>query len=90
MIWTKTIRNKIMELQVQFEPILPQLECNLQVNEYLYLIAFNICNLFVFDFSWSRKVSHAGIRTDFALFGLHIRTEFVDKRHWNDNYNTWE
>ena len=32
MIWTKTIRNKIMELQVQFEPILPQLECNLQVN----------------------------------------------------------
>ena len=89
MLWTKTIRNKIVELQVQFESILPQLELSLQANEYTFGFAFNVCNLFALDFNWTRKVSHAGIHTDFALFGLHIRTEFVDRRHWDYKLNHW-
>jgi hypothetical protein len=89
MFWTKTIRNKIVELQIQFESILPQFELSLQANEYTFGFAFNVCNLFALDFNWTRKVSHAGIRTDFALFGLHIRTEFVDRRHWDYKLNRW-
>lgn len=90
MIWTKTIKNKIVEFQAQFEPFIPQLELSLQANEFMFEFAFNLCNLFAAEFSWTRKVSHAGIRTDSALFGFHIRTEYVDRRHWDYNHNTWE
>lgn len=90
MFWTKTFGNKVAEIQVQFEPVLPQFELSTHINEYLVGFAFNLLNLFSLEFDWSRRVDHAGINIDIAIFGFHIRTAFIDRRHWDYKLKKWE
>lgn len=47
------------------------------------------CPYFDFQFRWSRKCDHAGLRLGMELFGLHLYLELYDTRHWNYDNNKW-
>lgn len=90
MYWTKTIRNKVIEFQAGFEPVLSQLEISFHINEKIFDFAVNILNIFSLEITRTRKVDHAGVNIDIALFAFHFRVAWYDKRHWDWKNNTWE
>lgn len=89
MYWTKTIKNKVIEFQAGFEPVLPQLETSFHINEKIFDFAVNILNIFSFGISRTRKVDHAGVNIDIALFTFHFRMDWYDRRHWDWKNNKW-
>jgi hypothetical protein len=89
MYWTKNFKNKTIELQLQFEPILPQFETSITLNEHVQFIAFNLLNVFAFEFTHTCKVDHAGGDLNIALFGFHFRMNWYDRRHWDYKLNRW-
>lgn len=88
MYWTKTIKNKVIEFQAGFEPVLPQFETSFLINEKMFDFAVNILNIFSLGISRTRKVDHAGVNIDIALFAFHFRI-WYDKRHWDWKNNKW-
>lgn len=89
MYWTKTIKNKVIEFQVGFEPVLPQLETSFLINEKMFDFAINILNIFSFGISRTRKVDHAGVNIDIAVFAFHFRI-WYDKIHWDWKNGCWK
>ena len=89
MYWTKTIKNKVFELQAGFEPVLPQLETSFQINEKVFDFAINILNIFSLEILRTRKIDHAGVNIDIALFAFHVRVDWYDIRHWNWKDGKW-
>lgn len=89
MYWNKTFNNKELEIQLQFETLLPQLEISFHLNEMIFNLALNILNIFAFEITRTRKIDHAGINIDIALFAFHFRLSLYDIRHWNWKNGQW-
>jgi hypothetical protein len=51
--------------------------------------SFGWGGLFTFEFSWTRKTDHAGVRLKLGLFGYVIEGQFYDSRHWDSNTNDY-
>jgi hypothetical protein len=43
-----------------------------------------------FNFSYTRRESHAGLILGLALLGYSLSFMICDTRHWNYEANTWE
>jgi len=39
--------------------------------------------LLSFDFQWSWRRDHAGLKLEFGLLGISVLLDFYDARHWN-------
>jgi hypothetical protein len=46
-------------------------------------------NLFDFEFSWTRKTDHAGLRLKLGLLGYLMEAQFYDTRHWDHDRNAY-
>ena len=43
-----------------------------------------------FEFSYTRRQSHAGLTLELAVFGYSISFQIYDTRHWNHKTGAWE
>ena len=43
-----------------------------------------------FEFSYTRRQSHAGLTVELALFGYSASFMIYDTRHWNPETGAWE
>lgn len=48
-----------------------------------------IGNIISFEFAWTRKTDHAGVRLGLGLLGFEAYGMFYDSRHWDDEKNDW-
>jgi hypothetical protein len=46
-------------------------------------------NLFHFQFNWTTKQDHAGIKLELGLFGYELWCHLYDSRHWDYTNNCW-
>ena len=42
-----------------------------------------------FNFNWTTRCDHAGVRLELGLFGYELMFHFYDNRHWDYHANTW-
>jgi hypothetical protein len=43
-----------------------------------------------FEFSYTRRQSHAGLTVELALLGYSLSFMIYDTRHWNQETGAWE
>jgi hypothetical protein len=43
-----------------------------------------------FEFGYTMRCSHAGLRLELALLGYSVAFQTYDNRHWNYSTNDWE
>ena len=59
-------------------------------HKYLELEVFQDCeNLLHFNFDWTTRCDHAGIKLELGLFGYELMFHLYDSRHWDYHANTW-
>lgn len=46
-------------------------------------------DLITFEFSWTRKTDHAGVRLKLGLLGYQVEAQFYDSRHWDEDTNNY-
>jgi hypothetical protein len=46
-------------------------------------------HLLNFDFNWTTRCDHAGVRLELSLFGYTLMFYFYDNRHWDYKTNNW-
>lgn len=57
----------------------------------IFEIDFNLLgSIFHFNFSWTRKMDHAGPSIEFTILGLFMNFKIYDNRHWDYDNNDWE
>ena len=60
-------------------------------HKYLELEVFQDCDhLLHFNFNWTTRCDHAGIKLELGLFGYELAFNLYDSRHWNYEKGTWE
>lgn len=42
-----------------------------------------------FNFDWTTRCDHAGVRLKLGLFGYELMFHLYDSRHWDYHANTW-
>lgn len=45
--------------------------------------------LFNFNFNWTTRCDHAGVRLELGLFGYALMFHLYDNRHWDYKANDW-
>ena len=59
-------------------------------HKYLEIEVFQDCeNLLHFNFDWTTRCDHAGIKLELGLFGYELMFHLYDSRHWDYHANTW-
>ena len=59
-------------------------------NKYFEFEVFHDCVYLInFNFDWTTRCDHAGIRLELGLFGYELFLHFYDNRHWDYHTNTW-
>jgi hypothetical protein len=46
-------------------------------------------NLLNFQFKWTRRYDHAGVKLELGLFGYELVVQLYDSRHWDYDKNDW-
>ena len=47
-------------------------------------------NIIDFEFAWTRRTDHAGLRLKLGLFGYLMEATLYDTRHWDSNKGQWQ
>ena len=42
-----------------------------------------------FNFDWTTRCDHAGVRLELGLFGYELMFHLYDSRHWDYDTNSW-
>ena len=51
--------------------------------------SFGWGDLIAFEFAWTRKTDHAGVRLKLGLLGYQVEAQFYDTRHWDEDTNDY-
>jgi hypothetical protein len=59
-------------------------------NKYFEIEVLQDCEyLLNFNFNWTTRCDHAGVRLELGLFGYVLVFHFYDNRHWDYKINNW-
>ena len=59
-------------------------------NKYFEFEVLQDCEYLInFNFNWTTRCDHAGVRLELGLFGYELMFHFYDNRHWDYHANTW-
>lgn len=50
----------------------------------------NDCSYFDFNFKWTRKTHHAGLKINMEILSYFFAIDIYDNRHWNYEEGQWE
>ena len=59
-------------------------------NKYFEIEVLQDCEyLLNFNFNWTTRCDHAGVKLELGLFGYTLMFYFYDNRHWDYKTNNW-
>lgn len=59
-------------------------------NKYFEFEVLQDCEYLInFNFNWTTRCDHAGVRLELGLFGYQLLVQFYDNRHWDYKTNNW-